>query len=128
MLNEEFIKILEARITKTTDVLANKAKEYATDEDRLHNFKRAAAMLDTTPEKALVGMWSKHVVSILDMVEHPHTITKEKIDEKIGDAINYLVLLEGILLEQLKMEEPADEAIKAIKEVLHKRRGRSSSK
>ena len=69
MTFNEFEKVLRNRTTKIWDILALKAKEYASDDDRLHNFKRAAAMQNITPEKALIGMFTKHMVSILDMVD-----------------------------------------------------------
>lgn len=107
MTNEAFSTILELRISAIRDVLAAKAKEYATT-DRLHNFKRSAAMLNTTPEAALVGFLTKHIVSILDMVDalpHPSLPGGEeaKLDqwrEKLGDAINYLILLEALVSER----------------------------
>lgn len=100
MTDAVFQTLLDARIQKMRDVLANKAKEYASNADRLHNFKQAAAMTRTTPAKALVGMLAKHLVSIFDMVDQIAPPKTETIDEKIGDAINYLVLLEAILKEQ----------------------------
>ena len=71
--------------------------------DRLHNFNRAAEMLRTTREKALVGMWAKHVVSILDIVDDfPKVVPSiEMIDEKLGDLINYSILLEANLKEDI---------------------------
>jgi hypothetical protein len=48
MKTDEFNRIIEEQITRCTDVLINKAKEYAT-EDRLHNFKVAAVIEACTP-------------------------------------------------------------------------------
>lgn len=98
-------------------VLAIKADEYASSADRLHNFKTAAKMLDTTPEVALVGMAIKHAVSVQDMVIQPEIITPELIDEKIGDCINYLVLLEALMLERCKDSDSQKELITEIKRI-----------
>lgn len=102
---KKFNRVLEVRIGKTRAVLDSKNKEYASDTDKLHNFKRAGNMLQCSPEKALVGMMVKHTISILDIVdkindkkEYP---TKEMIEEKIGDNINYLILLEALIKEKL---------------------------
>ena len=47
MNSEQFDKILESRLEATRAVLAAKRKEYAQNGgDRLHNFNRAASMLD----------------------------------------------------------------------------------
>jgi len=98
---EYFDSIVEYRIKKIREVLTSKAKEYTYNNDRFHNFNQAAAINDTTPEKALWGMLLKHLVSIQDMVNStPKKPFKEFIDEKIGDTINYLILLEGLLKEK----------------------------
>jgi len=103
MKNETFQKILEERIRKMRFTLAAKADEYASDADRLHNFRRAAAVLGCSSVRALLGMWSKHLVSVLDIVdavENEKSVPEGMIDEKIGDAVNYLVLLEALLRER----------------------------
>ena len=112
---EKFNKMLEERIKKTRAVLDSKNKEYASDIDKLHNFKRASAMENCSPEKALIGMWAKHIISILDIVDkldkedakynghaicQPLKVTIPLVEEKIGDAINYLILLEALIKER----------------------------
>lgn len=100
---EKFNKMLEERIEKTRQVLDSKNKEYASNVDRLHNFKRAGKMLQCSPEKALVGMMVKHTISILDIVDkldNGEIPTKEIIEEKIGDNVNYLILLEALIKER----------------------------
>jgi hypothetical protein len=96
---EEFNAILEERIVKIRDVLASKSKEYATSGDRLHNFKEAARLEDTDPARALRGMLVKHWVSIMDLTRS-YGLAHARIDEGIGDAVNYLILLEAVLKEK----------------------------
>jgi hypothetical protein len=47
----------------------------------------------------------KHIVSVFDLVQWADTegdmLTEAVIDEKIGDTINYLILLEGLLLRRI---------------------------
>jgi len=95
---ERFEAILESRLFSVRQVLGDKAKEYAVG-DRLYNFKRAAEILRTTPQRALAGMLVKHLVSVLDLVEGSISPTENMVNEKIGDAINYLILLEAMLKE-----------------------------
>ena len=97
-----FNKIVQERVDSIFNVLGLKAKEYATGGDRFHNFRVAARLNKTTPEKALKGMMLKHEVAVLDMINNPYTLSEEIIDEKIGDNINYLILLEGLLKERLQ--------------------------
>lgn len=102
MTHEEFEQILEERIGKMRSVLAMKAQSYAANGDKLHNFRRAAAFGRTSLESALMGMALKHLTRLMDMVD----LTRERIhpppeawDEPLGDAINYLVLLEAVVRE-----------------------------
>lgn len=102
MTDAEFNKIVEARIEKIRKVLGKKAKEYARG-DRLHNFKRTAAMLQCTPERALIGFLAKHIVSILDLVddiEQGKPVDLAAWDEKLGDSVNYHVLLDALIIER----------------------------
>jgi hypothetical protein len=94
-----FTKIVEARLADCRDRLIKKGAEYATDTDRLHNFKVTGNMLGVLQERALVGMWVKHLVSVLDIVEGNTAVTKYLINEKLGDVICYAILLEACLLE-----------------------------
>jgi len=101
MLPKKFDELVEYRCAEIKRILCKKSKEYATKTDRLHNFNRAASMLWTSREKALMGMLSKHLVSVFDIVDnmdkkHPSV---EVIEEKIGDIINYFILLEAMLKE-----------------------------
>jgi hypothetical protein len=99
MTDETFNKIVSERVKKIQTVLSAKSKQYALDGDRLHNFKVAARLLKTTPEQALWGIAVKHLVSVEDLVMGRLAPTQETVDEKIGDMINYLVLLEAVLTE-----------------------------
>ena len=105
MNKDQFDEIVERRTRKIVKTLTTKAKEYASDDDRFHNFNVAARIAGTTPEEALKGMMLKHIVSVFDMIEWSYTdegrLNEAIIDEKIGDTINYLVLLEGMMRHQL---------------------------
>lgn len=105
MTNEEFDKVLKDQCTKIQQVLGSKAKEYASKQDRLHNFVVAGSFVGETKQKALFGMALKHIVSVRDMVlnyENNKILpTKELLDEKIGDTINYLILLKACFVEDI---------------------------
>ena len=105
---KDFDKVVENRLDSCKRVLSSKDKEYSSDTDRLHNFRLAAAMSETTPELALWGMWCKHLVSVKDLIDRPENVTTELIHEKLGDVINYTLLLEGLLTERLPFVEDID--------------------
>ena len=104
-----FDNCVEDRLQKIRKTLLLKAKEYASNDNRFHNFDIAARFINSTPEQALQGMILKHIVSIFDLVEwtevNESLITESIIDEKIGDAINYLILLEGLLLRRINVRD-----------------------
>ena len=101
MKSIEFNEVIADRIQKCLDTLCVKSNEYATD-DRLHNFKVAGEIQNCTPIKALGGMMCKHTVSVYDLIndfESGKNVPVELWNEKIGDSINYLLLLTALIEE-----------------------------
>lgn len=99
----EFDKLVEARLAHCKTVLTEKGEEYSRDGDRLWNFKRAGEKRRKDPAEALLDMKVKHDVSIddmVDMLKRGDIPRKETVAEKIGDSINYLLLLEGLIEER----------------------------
>jgi hypothetical protein len=103
MTNGEFNVIVSNIIKRVHLVLFKKSKEYSGKEDRLENFKRAAALQDISPTQALLGMIAKHFVSIAMLVEKASELGEVTNlllwEEKITDIINYCILLEALVKE-----------------------------
>lgn len=97
-------KITLEQLKAVEDILLKKRDEYILDEkdtaDQLSNFKRAATLLNETPKQALMGMLAKHLVSISDMVQTDNEYPVELWNEKITDAMVYLVLLKALVIEE----------------------------
>lgn len=108
-----FEKIYDEAEKKRRKVMVEKATQYAVGGDRLYNFKRASEIERNTPAQALWGKATKHLISIIDMVEGNSPVTQDLIDEKIGDMQNYLDLLRAIFVEKLQSE--ARKITKALK-------------
>ena len=86
---------IKEMILNCKSLLIEKHREYATSDD-FHNFNVAAKLQGVTPEQALIGMMDKHVVSIHDLVNNAaegRVIPEDLWREKIGDNINYLLIL-----------------------------------
>ena len=97
------LKLVEKRQKATLKLLSVKGKEYAGEDDALVNFKCAAGIDEETPERALWGMWKKHLVALKDFIqslEEGEEVPFEQWEEKIGDSINYLCLLEALIVER----------------------------
>lgn len=100
MDTNQFNKVFEHQIRKSEECLIVKAREYASGDDRLHNFKVSAGFTQTTPKEALWGFLTKHLVSLSDMVVSDEVYSQDTWDEKITDAINYLILLRALEVEE----------------------------
>lgn len=108
MNSKQFDELVNNRISKTIQTLVIKAKEYASDTDRLHNFNKAGNMSNQSREKALKGFLLKHIVSLDDIIENLDKgiiPSKDVIDEKIGDIINYHILIEACIIDRINSEE-----------------------
>ena len=108
MNSKRFYQLLRDRLIKVEHTLKSKGQEYSTDDNKLHNFDRAAIRSDQLREKALLGMLLKHEISVLDIVdklEENKLPTKEILDEKFGDIISYYVLLEASIVDRIEKGE-----------------------
>ena len=101
----EFDKLVKERCEKIVHTLSVKGKEYRRNDNPFHNFDRVAERRGIEPADALYGMYMKHEQSINDIVDdikRDGTLPSvEVLEEKIGDAINYLILLEGIIKREM---------------------------
>lgn len=97
-----FNEVTERRLQECIDVMCRKSDEYSTECDKLHNFKVAGALQGCSDIKALGGMMCKHTVSVYDLIndfENGKNISLGLWNEKIGDSINYLLLLNALVVE-----------------------------
>ena len=100
---QEFKKLLESRFDKTRETYSRKMNEYATDLDVFQSFKEGVGFsFQDTPEGVAWNYASKHFESIKNIISKiPDEIpSHELVDEKIGDAINYLIIIEGLIKER----------------------------
>ena len=104
MTPEDFDKVLGRRLSLIAGVLGTKAAEYAPGDDRFANFRRASEFQHLSMEQVCWNFLMKHLVSLQDMVESGADYPLATWDEKLGDACNYLVLLEGIVFERKKKQ------------------------
>ena len=106
MTVEERDKIIQEMIDKCLRVLKAKAEGYSTDEDVFHA-QVAAGLQGCSVTQALAGMMTKHTVSVYDMINSGQAYAPDIWDEKIGDLMNYLLLLRTAVKE-CGLEEPRE--------------------
>jgi hypothetical protein len=106
-----FDQIVGKRLDLIKKVLVSKGKEYSTETDVFHNFRAAAGVsFHNAPEKVAWEFMTKHLQSIKDILNHVEIggfngyPSEALVEEKIGDAVNYLILIEGMLKERIKYE------------------------
>ena len=103
-----FNKIIDGQIEECRRILAARGEQYACCEDKLHNFKTAAALQGCTMTQALVGMLAKHTVSVYDMCMSHDKFPFSVWREKITDHINYLLILIAIIAEEENFDKSKD--------------------
>lgn len=100
---KDFKDLLEKRFEKTRKTYSIKMNEYATDLDVFQSFKKGVGFsFHDTPEGVAWEYACKHLECIKTIISKlPDEVpTDELLNEKIGDAINYLIILEGLIKER----------------------------
>jgi hypothetical protein len=104
MTHDEFTGLVIERTSKLRDLLTKKGKEYAKDADRLIQFKDGVKVNGCkTPEKVLWGMVTKQIMAVRDFInalEAGEEIPMEWWEEKLPDIGNYMLLLEGLVIDR----------------------------
>jgi len=95
---------LEDILTQIGEILGIKAKEYVRNGDRLHNFNVGSQKTGQTREQVIANFRLKHEISIDDMrndIANGNLPTKELVEEKFGDVINYFILEKISILHKI---------------------------
>lgn len=102
MTFDRFNKVVEEQLNTCSNLITAKGEsDYVIgSQDRLIQFKTAASLQKNTPKQALLGMMTKHVTSLYDMVADNGDYPIEKWEEKITDLMNYCLLLKGLVVEE----------------------------
>lgn len=109
----EFNKLVDERIKLIQSVLQKKGAEYANDKDVFHNFEEGTKMsFHDTREMVAWEYMMKHMISIKDMIASKQVYSEHIIREKFGDAINYLILMEAMMLDSNGIQQRFCEAVK----------------
>ena len=96
---------LQGVFNRTESTFLRKRNEYANDQDVFISFKNGKDFSFYTEEEQVAYSYlCKHLESIRSMLKNlPDKEPDENlINEKFGDAINYLIIIEGLLKERLE--------------------------
>lgn len=100
MTSEIFLKCLEEIDSNCQTILGSRNSNYASDADRLHNFRAGGDILGGTPAQACWGYMTKHLVALRDKVDKNDFSNQSDFLEKCTDVINYVRLLYCIGIEE----------------------------
>lgn len=103
---DKFNSVVEDLTKDRKGVAEGKREDYTKgDEDVLKNFKNQAKELGITPEVSLAVHMEKQFSAVLNYIKTEGESESEPIIKRIGDTINYLELLWGLINEE---EESVD--------------------
>lgn len=103
MLEKEFQEMLRDMEETEHEIMNTKGMEYTQADlarDRFANFYRLGKELGLDPKMVLWIYLKKHLDSIVCYIKQGKEYSNEKIQGRIHDARNYLVLLNGIIKQQ----------------------------
>jgi hypothetical protein len=118
--NKQVRESIKRILNTCGEVLLDKGEEYAGDDkDRLLNFKTGALIGSTynhtiDQKQVLWGYMLKHITSINYMCRMTKGVPdRAQWDEKIGDCINYLLLLSAMIDDEIREEDEPREPSKS---------------
>jgi len=94
--------IADSIFKECKDILEGKGIAYSGEEDVNNNFKANAKLLGLTKYQILAIYLNKHLDSIMNAIRYRPEYPSEKTEGmrgRIVDAINYLVILQAMMIE-----------------------------
>lgn len=114
MNEEQFNKFLEGELSRIREVMTIKST-YRTPENVFHNFDTGATIENKSREEIIWGMAIKHFISIQDIrsgLKEGKLPSKETLDEKYTDLINYLLLEKASIEDKIEKQKRREALVK----------------
>jgi hypothetical protein len=111
MTNSEFYTLMDRMFNDARNIAKVKGNDYTKgSNDALANFKEGGKDIDIDPIKVCWIFMNKHYQAITNYVKTNGQSESEPISERIKDLINYLVLMQAIVVEKetMKIKESVD--------------------
>src|SRR5690348_62432 len=100
MTNKELYELMDSIFSKAKEIAKAKGEDYTKGSlDALANFKEGGVSIGTDPKKVCWIFMNKHYQAITNYVKTNGQSESEPISERIKDLINYLVLLQALIVE-----------------------------
>lgn len=108
---KKFEKLCKELLDESQNTLFWKSHEYASDSDRLANFRQPSSMMDCSPAEVCLMYQMKHISSIAKMAKESSKgilPTRELLQEKCKDMLNYTLIFYTIMSEMIEDQEPEE--------------------
>ena len=108
MNNKKFEKLSRELLDKAEATLFKKAGEYASNDDRLANFRQPTSMLNISPAEVCLMYQMKHIGSVAKIAKESSQgilPSKELLQEKCQDMLNYTLLFYATVTEMIEAQE-----------------------
>lgn len=111
MNRKDFSNYVDFVKERTSNVLQKKGDEYSYNAGAFENFEEGVQIsLANTREGVAWGYVTKQIQSVRALIREVDTgktdhLTAELIDEKFGDVINYMILIEAMLKERVNKQQ-----------------------
>jgi len=108
MNRKDFFNYVDFVKERTSNVLQAKGDEYSYNLGAFENFEEGVSIgLANTREAIAWGYVTKHIQSVRALIREVDSgkedhLTDKLIDEKFGDVINYMILIEAMLKEKVQ--------------------------
>jgi hypothetical protein len=101
MSNKEFYTLMNQIFTSAEAIARAKGEDYTKgSQDALANFKEGGEDINVDPVKVCWIFMNKHYQAITNYVKTNGASQSEPISERIKDMINYLVLMQALIVEK----------------------------
>ncbi len=111
MNRKDFSNYVDFVKERTSNVLQAKGDEYSYNSGAFENFEEGVSIgLANTREAVAWGYVTKHIQSVRALIREVDSgkedhLTDKLIDEKFGDVINYMILIEAMLKERIQINK-----------------------
>lgn len=107
MDTKQFEKLCKELLDKAEVTLFARSHEYASDTDRLANFRQPTSMLGISPAEVCLMYQMKHIASVAKIAKESSQgilPSKELLQEKCQDVLNYTLIFYAIMNEMIQAQ------------------------
>lgn len=104
---KQFEKLCKELLDKAEVTLFARSHEYASDTDRLANFRQPTSMLGISPAEVCLMYQMKHIASVAKIAKESSQgilPSKELLQEKCQDVLNYTLIFYAIMNEMIQAQ------------------------